>query len=106
MRGLQIIDGRMDMKKRLVYIISVCILLLMGCASQERQKPEDTDVNPVVSENAVKNSAEEENAAKKVQDGETQEETQPPQLLYMGQASMRIVTAENKVIYIDPLCRG
>ena len=29
-------------------------------------------------------------------------ETPPPTLLYMGQASIRIVTEEDKVIYIDP----
>lgn len=98
MRDLQIIDGRMDMRKRLFYIVSVCILLLAGCASQDRQGTGDTDVNPVVSEDTVKNSAEKDSAAKEEQESEAQS----PQLLYMGQASMRIVTAENKVIYIDP----
>ena len=29
-------------------------------------------------------------------------ETGAPVLLYMGQASLRIVTSEDKVIYIDP----
>ncbi len=29
-------------------------------------------------------------------------ESDSPALLYMGQASLRIVTPENKVIYIDP----
>ena len=29
-------------------------------------------------------------------------EAEHARLLYMGQASIRIVTAENKVIYIDP----
>lgn len=33
---------------------------------------------------------------------ELQPETDAPILLYMGQASIRIVTPENKVIYIDP----
>lgn len=90
------------MRKRLFYIVSVCILLLAGCASQERQKPEDVDVNPVAAEGTVKNSAEEDTAARKEQEGKKPKETQSPKLLYMGQASMRIVTAENKVIYIDP----
>ncbi len=98
MRDLRIIDGRMDMRKRLFYIVSVCILLLAGCASQDRQETGDTDVNPVVSEDIVRNSAEKDSAAKEEQESEAQS----PQLLYMGQASMRIVTAENKVIYIDP----
>lgn len=86
------------MRKRLFYIVSVCILLLAGCASQDRQETGDTNVNSVVSENAIKNSEEKDSAAKIEQESKTQS----PQLLYMGQASMRIVTAENKVIYIDP----
>lgn len=37
-------------------------------------------------------------------DEEEEESMKDPELLYMGHASLRIVTGENKVIYIDPFC--
>lgn len=37
-------------------------------------------------------------------DDKEEESMKDPVLLYMGHASLRIVTGENKVIYIDPFC--
>lgn len=87
------------MKNHLKEICSVCLLLALllvfsGCSSEKvgSQRTNESS-NGILSEHS--------DTAKK-EDEEMESKTGAPTLLYQGQASIRIVTAEGKVIYIDP----
>ncbi len=75
--------------KRIVHILLSCAALcLAACGSKEpaAEKPSVTE-EPVPAETAA---------------AETPEPADPASLLYLGHASIRITTPEDKVIYIDP----
>ncbi|MGX8773603.1 MAG: MBL fold metallo-hydrolase [Bacillota bacterium] len=74
------------MKKAILFIISICMICLFaGCGG---------------SSDVQENSDQAEQTEPTEQ--ETQMDTKKAKLLYMGHASIRITTVEDKVIYIDP----
>ena len=86
---------------------------LCGCASPERNAKGLSDGGAVLTESPSAGTQEPRPEASRSPSAEASgsqpEETPSPQeeagaavLLYMGQGSLRIVTAEEKVIYIDP----
>ena len=80
-------------------IYSVCLLLTLllvfsGCSSEKAEIQRTNE-----SSNGI--SSEHSDTAEK-KDEEMESITGAPTLVYQGQASIRIVTAEGKVIYIDP----
>lgn len=89
--------------KTSVMILAFAMLLLCGCSadggntvnSEAESYAENTEMVETASESNESNTEEssEHNSA---------DETGAAVLLYQGQASIRIVTAEDKVIYIDP----
>ena len=102
------------MKTKLAYFLVLALCLsLCGCGTQPGPTippaPQEAEPSDVADEAAAGQEAED--LAPEAQDGaedgspvensETAEE-KAPTLLYMGHASLRIVTAEGKVIYIDP----
>ncbi len=106
--------GRICLKKRLAFFLIFALCLsLCGCGTQPGPTippaPQEAEPSDLADEAAAGQEAEE--LALEAQDGaedgspaeseETAEE-KAPVLLYMGHASLRIVTAEGKVIYIDP----
>ena len=87
------------MHKHLKEICSVCFLLALflvfsSCSSEktESQRTNESS-NGILSEYSDTTEKEDE---------EMESITGAPTLIYQGQASIRIVTAEGKVIYIDP----
>ena len=83
------------MERLLLYLLSLLTLCGTGCASQSNQSGSEADVETVIEEAAGQ-------PADTAAEGIELTEAGAPRLLYMGQASIRIVTPENKVIYIDP----
>jgi len=77
------------MKKLLVLVITICVAALFAACGDAPGSQESED-------RAAQESQTQET------EQETQMETKHAKLLYMGHASMRITTAEDKVIYIDP----
>lgn len=87
------------MQKHPKKLCSVCLLLALflvfgGCSSEKAGSQRTNE-----SSNSI--SSEHSDTAKK-EDEEMESKTGAPTLIYQGQASIRIVTAEGKVIYIDP----
>ena len=87
------------MQKHPKKICSVCLLLALllvfgGCSSEKAGSQRTNESSSGI-------SSEHSDTAKK-EDEEMENETGAPTLIYQGQASIRIVTAEGKVIYIDP----
>ena len=82
------------MKKTVLFIVTMCMIaLLAACGGAESQD----------SEGQTEQAAKADQAAEADQaEQETQMDTNKAKLLYMGHASIRITTAEGKVIYIDP----
>lgn len=78
------------MKTGKIFCVWVMITLC-GCSSPQK-------------ETANENQAMPEEEGRQVSEAENMEQSKYAKLLYMGQASIRIVTAEGKVIYIDPYC--
>ena len=79
-----------------VLITALLLMTISGCAMSA--KPQEASPE-LPSWDAIMD--EEEKEEKTVKQNETEQKITPV-LLYMGQASIRIVTPENKVIYIDP----
>lgn len=75
----------------------LCVVLFSGC-SQQGQTGAEENAPVVQTETASKG----EETVEKVNTAEPQSELKAATLLYQGQASIRIVTGEGKVIYIDP----
>ncbi len=106
--------------KRIVIVISIISVLLAGCGGEkdlpsivdgsaasleETSATEEKEVNDFsVEENKTEEETEEgdESSDIQTQTEEDKEEIMPATLLYQGHASVRIVTEEGKVIYIDP----
>ena len=105
-----------------IWIWAAVLLLLAGCAAGGDAGSSSGVLAPSSSAPGAQSPTlreESEQAMENGQSGEPQEpETAPPEnaepelsaeeapvLLYMGQATMRVVTPEGKVIYIDP-CAG
>ena len=104
--------------KRIIMAISAFILgtlILSGCADkpprqilssdfnrpigvEESSADSGTDSISMTSESSTENSE----SVGSLTAENSRPETDAPVLLYMGQASIRVVTPENKVIYIDP----
>ena len=82
-------EKRKKMNCWIAYLMSLLVIWSSGCAAQVELSIEETG------EEAIVEGSEE---VSKMSD--TEEDS--PHLLYMGQASLRIITPENKVIYIDP----
>ena len=70
------------------------ILILQGCASSPKTEPQSIETPPVPQESAAPQEPE-------AAEAPAAEESFPT-LLYQGHASLRITTADGKVIYIDP----
>lgn len=96
-------------KKIIPAIAAVWLLLaLTACQSMGGMTPEtepDSQAEQGTSDIGEPQSSEEQGVSR--EQGESEPDAQPeqaeaPVLLYMGQASIRIITPENKVIYIDP----
>ena len=78
------------MNHLLIWLITIAAICSSGCAPQAEVPTGDEDIK-AVEEEADK-------APETLQPGKDA----APSLLYMGQASIRIVTEEDRVIYIDP----
>lgn len=76
------------------------LLQITGCAEIENRERNVT-TNLEVVEDVKTNGIENTNETQQNTSNEINDESMPT-LLYMGQASIRIVTADGKVIYIDP----
>ena len=85
------------MRRRLITGIAILLtgaaLLLASCGSDGGDTPEEADKKETGAEEATQTPE---------APTEDKEMTNDPKLLYMGHASIRIVTGEGKVIYIDP----
>ena len=81
----------MNMKRRLVLLLAVLFLVTLASCGQTERSGESAEEN---AENEVVD-VESENA-------EEAEKPDSAVLRYMGQASIRVTTAEGKVIYVDP----
>ena len=84
----------MKMRCKCLIGIAICVLtlaaVLTGCGGNSaEQEMEATQASQT-------------EAAAEEETSETEAASEDPVLLYMGHASIRIVTAEDKVIYIDP----
>ena len=77
------------MKKILVFIVTICMVMLFAACGGASGNQEGADQT----EQAEQTDQTEQ---------ETQMDTKHAKLLYMGHASLRITTPEDKVIYIDP----
>ena len=75
------------MKKILILMITICIVALFSACGGSGDQAKD--------------QAQAEDQAEQTEE-ETQMDTKNATLLYMGHGSIRITTAEDKVIYIDP----
>ena len=84
--------------KQLKYVFfMLTALMLGGCSTAKTVTTSDIDINSSFTDVSEQGVSE----VTKVMP-EPQTEQNDPTLLYMGQASIRIVTEDNKVIYIDP----
>lgn len=78
-------------RKIMISILSVTLFSLCACSqSPQVQQPNETVSIPPDKETNI------------VSEEESSSEAKAAKLLYQGKASIRIVTAEEKVIYIDP----
>lgn len=87
-------------KRRCLFLLWVMPLSLLLCACSAQPSTERTTVYP--DEVAEKQTADMSEIDSSENSAAKSDNTDTATLLYMGQASMRIVTAEGKVIYIDP----
>ena len=91
--------------RRHILALLIMGILLVGCGSG-KDLPAEADGSAVSVEEAMVKEKEEAVAflteETETQTEEEEEEVMPAALLYQGHASVRIVTAEGKVIYIDP----
>ena len=78
------------MNHLLIWIITISAILGAGCAPQAEVPTGETNTKTVVED------------TDKAAEALPSEKDAAPSLLYMGQASIRIVTPEDRVIYIDP----
>ena len=79
------------MKKIVILLLTICMAVLFaacGGASGEADDAEDSQAQA--------------EQASQAEEQETQMDTKQAKLLYMGHGSIRITTAEDKVIYVDP----
>lgn len=90
------------MKKIWLIIISMGILSLFlctSCSQAEQPKQEDISIGFQQKSDLLTTADE---TGEKISEIQSQSEPRPATLLYQGQASIRIVADEGKVIYIDP----
>ena len=103
----------MSMKKYRVWIIALlCVSLLWGCTSENEKKPEGSatptegakkpteEVKQVTPTEAEKQPTPAEGQPTPTE--KPKEEGKMATVLYQGHGSLRVITAEEKVIYIDP----
>lgn len=90
----------MNIKKHSIMLVLAVVFSLMaaGCSDAREQKVQ-AESQQQSEETFMDNETE-----TSTQTGEVSTENlkSSPELLYMGQASIRIITPEEKVIYIDP----
>ena len=79
------------MKKIVILMLTICMAVLFAACGGASGDAGDAGDGPAQAEQA--SQAEEQ---------ETQMDTKQAKLLYMGHGSIRITTAEDKVIYVDP----
>ena len=79
-------------------LLTALMLVMSGCTAEHTEVPAAEESTPVPAETAAPEAAEKKE--------EVREEEKPAKLLYIGHASLRIVTPEDKVIYIDPFAPG
>lgn len=86
------------------------MLLFTGCSQTGQEKPGESSVLPQNGSDAQITENKEDIPARTLSEEKTDEEPNSEAgaatLLYQGQASIRIVTDEGKVIYIDPYSGG
>ncbi len=88
-------------------ILGMVLVFTSGCAA-DKQPQQENGIQPLVEtdaadidEETATGAAEKEQQTEETEDTRTKEPG-PATLLYQGQASIRVVTDEGKVIYIDP----
>ena len=90
----------MRMKKRLALLLTISLLASLAACGQTGQTDNSFgEVTETAGENAT---ADGEAGSSAETNAEETEESAPALLRYMGQASVRVTTAEGKVIYVDP----
>ena len=84
--------------KKLINLLTTALILFSGCSTKNTLYEEIINSEKFKTDFLSETTAQEN--IKETEANANGEEAAT--LLYMGQASIRIVTAENKVIYIDP----
>ncbi len=88
--GLTEIGG--DMKKLARILLLICLLTVLASCADRSNDTKETDAIRETSKTEIQKQGEE----------TMTENTSAGKLLYMGHASIRLITPEGKVIYIDP----
>ena len=83
------------MKKITVLLLTLCMACLFAACGGNDKPTSQTEQNEQTEQTEQTNQEEQ-------TEQETKMDTKHAKLLYMGHASIRITTAEDKVIYIDP----
>ena len=79
------------MKKIVILLLTICMAVLFAACGGASGEADDAE-----------NSQAQAEQASQAEEQETQMDTKQAKLLYMGHGSIRITTAEDKVIYVDP----
>ncbi len=90
-------------KRLMAVMTAVCLIFLSaGCAQSKPEKTVEPAKEPAAEEQNDSGGGEEESQESGSTEAEKETDGPHAKLLYMGHASIRIVTPEGKVIYIDP----
>ena len=85
-----------------VLIISAISILLCSCSANTDDKDDTSGSSSQTTSSISSDTAPENSDSSTSESSETSQPEKAPTLLFMGHASIRIVTPEDKVIYIDP----
>lgn len=88
-------------QKRILVCVMAAIFLFSGCVSEEGTDLRSEGAEQTESETAGMQTGNFD-VTEPLESGQEAEEAKRARLLYQGQASIRIVTAEGNVIYVDP----
>ena len=86
------------MKRITIILLTICMACLFAACGGN----DDQEAKTEQTEQTKQTEQEEQSTQEEQTEQETKMETKHAKLLYMGHASIRITTAEGKVIYIDP----